>query len=543
MRPFLTLHHPAAAMSYYNSGLWQKDTFYSLLQHNARNFGDRIALVDSRRSLTWAQLKAWTDGIAADLKTFGLVKGDRVSSWISNRAESVALFLACSREGFVYNPSLHRSHTCDEVGNYLRRLAPRAFVSEKGWGADRDVASLDSVLADISSLKVVYQVDNLPQEAPNLTPCDTDPDTVVYIAFTSGTTGEPKFVMHSDNTLLCNARELVRDWHLNDDAVILTLSPLSHHIAWVAAGQWLIAGCRLVANDPPEGTSTLDWVIDNKATYLMGVPTHAIDLLAQQREKGVALGSVDMFYMAGSPIPPAVCENLVSQGIRPQNVYGMTENSSHQYTLPHDGTEIILTTCGRGGQAYEVRIFDPSDPNRALGPNTVGQIGGRGAALMLGYYASQKATEESFNDKGWFMSGDLGALDEQGNLRIVGRLKDTIIRGGHNIYPSGIEAASVRHPDVHQAACVPIPDSRLGERVCLAVSGAVEWRSLLDHLKQAGISRFDMPEYLVRLETFPTTASGKILKRRLSDMVNSQEVPVVPVAGIKEPTLQTEAMQ
>ena len=82
-------------MSYYNSGLWQKDTFYSLLQHNARNFGDRIALVDSRRSLTWAQLKAWTDGIAADLKTFGLVKGDRVSSWISNRAESVALFLAC----------------------------------------------------------------------------------------------------------------------------------------------------------------------------------------------------------------------------------------------------------------------------------------------------------------------------------------------------------------------------------------------------------------------------------------------------------------
>ena len=530
MRPFLTLHHPAAAMSYYQAGLWQKDTFYGLLRHNARNFGDRVALVDSRRRLTWEELRAWVDGIAADLRAFGLVRGDRVSAWVSNRAESVALFLACAREGFAYNPSLHRSHTCAEVGLFLRLLLPRALVTESGWGADRDTANLDAVLSDIPSLKVVYDVETFPRPAPNLTPVQEDPDSIVYIAFTSGTTGEPKCVMHSHNTLLANARELVRDWHHNDATVILSLSPLSHHIAWVAVGQWLLAACRLVVNDPPAGRTTLDWVIETGATYLMGVPTHAIDLLAQQRQAGGRLGTVDTFYMAGAPIPPAVCEELVRQNIRPQNVYGMTENSSHQYTLPHDPIETIVNTCGRGGQAYEVRIFDVNDPDRILPPNEVGQIGGRGAALMLGYFGSQKATEASFNSDGWFMSGDLGVLDDLGNLTIVGRLKDTIIRGGHNIYPSTIEAVTLRHPHVHQAACIPVPDSRLGERACLAVKGSVEWDALLAHLRESGLSRFDMPEYVLRLDEFPMTASGKILKRRLVDMVANRVVAIEPVA-------------
>src|SRR5690606_14690244 len=184
-------------------------------------------------------------GAAADLRSFGLVKGDRVSAWISNRVEGVVLFLACSREGFVYNPSLHRSHTSADVGSLLNHLSSRAFLTQAGWGADRATAGLHKVLSGVPSLKVVYDLDSFPPPRPNLTPVHDDPDTVVYIAFTSGTTGQPKCVMHSSNTLLANARELVRDWHLDESAVILSLSPLSHHIAWVAVGQWLIAACKL----------------------------------------------------------------------------------------------------------------------------------------------------------------------------------------------------------------------------------------------------------------------------------------------------------
>src|SRR6185437_14650838 len=128
-----------------------------------------------------------------------------------------------------------------------------------------------------------------------------------------------------------------------------------------------------------------------------------------------------------------------------------------------DDTETIVETCGRGGPAYEVRIFEPADHDREAAPGAVGEIGGRGAALMLGYFGNQDATGASFNRDGWFMSGDLGTLDAQGNLRVQGRLKDLIIRGGHNIYPSDIEALALRHPEVEKVAVFPVADARLGE--------------------------------------------------------------------------------
>ena len=363
-----------------------------------------------------------------------------------------------------------------------------------------------------------------------MTPPSDNPDKVVYLAFTSGTTGSPKCVMHSDNTLLANARDLVRDWGHDSDTVILSLSPLSHHIAWVAVAQWMLLGCRLVTDDPPASVSRLDWILDKGATYVMGVPTHAMDILGEQRARGVnSLGSVKVFYMAGAPIPPPVAAAFVAQGVKPQNVYGMTENSSHQYTHPGDDTDTIISTCGRGGLAYRVGIFDPSDADRELPPGEVGQIGGRGACLMLGYFDNQTATETSFNRGGWFMSGDLGVMDQTGNLRIEGRLKDMIIRGGHNIYPAHIEALALRNDLVKKVACFPVRDERLGERVCIAVIGDVAPGDLLKHLADEGLSRFDMPEFFVRLEAFPLTASGKILKRELVQMVERGEIAPEPV--------------
>src|ERR1700680_4838202 len=136
------------------------------------------------------------------------------------------------------------------------------------------------------------------------------------------------------------------------------------------------------------------------------------------------IGSVEVFYMAGAPIPPSVAEAFVEQGIKPQNIYGMTENSSHQYTHPDDDRASIVNTCGRGGKAYEVRLFDPANSDREVPRGTLGEIGGRGAALMLGYYGNPPVTAASFIRNGWFLSGDLGLLDDAGNLRIVGRLKD-----------------------------------------------------------------------------------------------------------------------
>ena len=530
MRPFLTLHHPTAAERYYQQGLWRKDTFYSLLNRHADERPDAIALQDGRRAVSWSELRQWVDGVASSLREFGLVGGDRVSIWMSNRIEAVVMFLACAREGFACNPSLHKTYTCAEIIELLTTLSARAFLTEPTWGADREKVDFDSMLVRLPSLKMVYTPDTFPRPVGNATPPCTDPDKVAYLAFTSGTTGVPKCVMHSDNTLLANARDLVADWQHGPDTVLLSLSPLSHHIAWVGVAQWLLTGCRFVTDDPPAGVSRLDWIEITGATYVLGVPTHAMDILAeQQRMDRSRLGKVSVFYMAGAPIPPATAAAFLEQGIKPQNVYGMTENSSHQYTHPDDSAEIIVTTCGRGGKAYEVRLFDPSDPDKEIGPGKLGQIGGRGAALMLGYFDNQRATESSFNGDGWFLSGDLGILDEAGNLRIEGRLKDLIIRGGHNIYPSHIEAVAVRHKQVDRVAAFPVPDDRLGERVCIAVSGTVELDDLMQHLRDQGISKYDMPEYFIRVEEFPLTASGKILKRELTLQVRRGELKPIPV--------------
>ena len=197
----------------------------------------------------------------------------------------------------------------------------------------------------------------------------------------------------------------------------------------------------------------------------------------------------------------------------------MTENSSHQYTHPTDDTETIIATCGRGGRAYQARIFDQFDPERVVPAGTIGQIGGIGASLMLGYLDDQTSTESSFNADGYFLSGDLGMLDEAGNLTVHGRLKDIIIRGGNNVDPSRIEGLARRHKGVESVACIPVRDDRLGERVCIAIIGTADAEDLLRHLDAEGLSRYDMPEFFLRLTEFPMTASGKVLKRELIDMV------------------------
>ena len=239
-----------------------------------------------------------------------------------------------------------------------------------------------------------------------------------------------------------------------------------------------------------------------------------------------------LFYMAGAPIPRSVAERFLDQGIKPQNIYGMTENSSHHYTHPDDDADTICATCGRGGLAYEVRIFDQADPDREVPAGEVGQIGGRGGALMLGYFGNQATTERSFNKDGWFLSGDLGRLDARGNLEIVGRLKDIVIRGGHNIHPARVEELAFRHPLVARAAAFGVPDERFGERLCLAVTCAgdepPQADALLQHLWELGLAIYDMPEYFVLLDEFPLTASGKILKRELAVWVREGRIAPEP---------------
>ena len=539
----LTLHDPALARRYYAEGLWRRDTLYNLLREHAGLRPDAFALRDGQRRLSWSELRGVVDAVAADLDQAGLKRGERVSVWLPNRVEAVAILLACSRRGYVCNPSLHQNYTVGEIVELLSRIHAAALFAEPGHGADAQIADIFAQAAALPSMRRIYTLGDGPSAAApfpaatstrQLASADVDPDKIVYLAFTSGTTGTPKGVMHSDNTLLANGRAMVADWHHDARTVLLSLSPMSHHIGAVAVEQMLAAGLELVVNAPPSGCTSLDWIIETGATYVMGVPTHAMDILAELRARHLdRLGAVKIFYMAGSPIPRETAQAFLDLGVTPQNVYGMTENGSHQYTLPTDDPRTIVATCGRACRAYEIRIWDKDNPDIEAPPGEVGEIGGRGACLMLGYFDNQPATEDSFNRAGWFMSGDLGRLDERGCLEIVGRKKDLIIRGGHNIYPARIEDLAMRHTAVARCAAFPVADQRLGEKVCLAVilheDESVEPYDLLAHLHSEGLSRYDMPEYFMAMAAFPLTASGKILKRELVEWANDGRIQPTPV--------------
>lgn len=540
----LTLHDPPQARAHYAAGLWRDDTMYGLAAAKALTRPEAFALRDGVRRLTWAQLVRWADALAADFAAAGLRSGDRVGVWLPNRVEATVVFLACSRNGYVCTPCLHQNHTVGEIAALMERCAAAAIIVQPGYGADAGNHDIFAAVLAISTMRRVYtmnaagrsqsdrvlvfpQIDGPEPDAPFI----ANPDKITYLAFTSGTTGQPKGVMHSDNTLLANGRAMVSDWRLAVDDVIYSLSPQSHHIATVALEQMLVAGCELVVNDVSKGQSALDRIIDTGATYVMGVPTHAIDILNEMQRRDLpSLGAVKTFYMAGAAIPIEVARKFLDYGVTPQNIYGMTENGSHQYTMPDDDVETMVRTCGRACNAYEVKIWKSDAPDVEAGTGEAGEIGGRGACLMLGYFGNQIATERSFNAHGWFMSGDLGRIDADGNLEIIGRSKDLIIRGGHNIYPARIEDLAIRHPGALKVAAFPVPDDRLGEKVCLAIIPREEMlisaEEMLAHLSEMGLSRYDMPECFIELEAFPLTASGKVLKREMVELVRSgQWVP------------------
>ena len=542
MSPLLTLHNPSQASAHYAAGHWRDYTLYGLLCHNAQARPNRYALRDSARRLTWRELADWVDVIAQDLHEAGLKHGDRVSVWLPNRVETVVVTLACSRMGYVCNPSLHQTYLVSDVCALLARIHSRILFTQPGFGAD---ALRNDVVAQASqepSVRRVYSLlpiaeAGMPRRlggAPALPAPLNDADKIVLLAFTSGTTGDPKGVMHSDNTLLANARAMARDWGHHQDIVLFSMSPLTHAIGTIAMAQSLVSGFELVVNDVPVGLKPLDWILESGATYVMGVPTHAIDLLAEARKRGTKqLGAVKIFYMGGSAIPRETVRELRGMSILPQNVYGMTENGAHQYTLPGDDAQTIEETCGGACPGYEVKIWNPDNRDEALAAGEVGEIGSRGACLMLGYFDDQLATEQSFNSQGWFMSGDLGSLDTAGRLRVVGRKKDIIIRGGRNIHPAKIEDYARSHPAVQKAAAFPLDDARLGEKACLAVvlnhGHQLQPLDLLAHLNARGLSPYDMPEYYIALDALPLTASGKILKRDLVEKAKRGKISPIPV--------------
>ncbi|KPQ05125.1 MAG: acyl-CoA synthetase FadK [Rhodobacteraceae bacterium HLUCCA12] len=545
----LTRLSPRMVAAFTDAGFWGRGTIFGSAKEHADRDPSRIAIRDGGVAIGYGDLIRLAEGTAGRLAEQGLKPGDRVAAWMSSRCELAVLLLACAKAGFVLCPSLHRNHTVAEVADLIKRMRAKALFVETNFGADAEgsdiiaearkdtdlrlAVTLEAVaqrsVADLEALLVAGTVRKLER---------TDQSTdIVYLAFTSGTTGEPKGVLHSSDTLLSNARAIAADWGFDAASVIYTLGPLSHNLGFGALVLSLAVGSELVLHDLPRGASLVDRLEDVGATFLFGVPAHAMDLLQaleeHDKQTETLLPGLKGFRISGAAVPSWVVERLAALNIKAQSGYGMTEACSHHYTLPDDPVERITSTSGRACPGYEVKIFSADDPDKPVPVGEIGHIGGRGASLMMGYFDDQSATERAFNADGWFMTGDLGKMDEQGYLTLTGRLKEIIIRGGHNIHPSKIEQLAMRFPDVERAAALGIADERLGEKVCLVVMPKAQRRidpqSLLAHLDRSGLSKYDMPEYFLEVPEIPLSASGKMLKRALIPAIDDGTLNPTPI--------------
>lgn len=532
MRPFLTLHSPLAARRYYEAKIWGEETLYGLLRDRAGAVGDGIALTDGRRAVTWRELLAWVDGIGFELRGYGLTTGDRVVGWMSSRMEGVAVFLACSREGFAYCPGLPPDRTCAEVADTVRRLTARALFVEPGWGVDRGQADFDAMLAGIPDLKAVFDTEFFPQPSTNLTRFNSDPDRVVYLGLGTGRGDEPTYAMHSDNTLLAGARDLVlRDTAANSDRYLL-LTPLHDHAFWIHVALWLRIGCRLGIDVAAVRGDAADRILRHDPTRIVAAPNQVADILEACRHPVGERPRPSSILVTGTLVRPEFLRECRDAGLSLCTAYVTPESSDVCVTDAEGPMPPAATNDEMAITASLYRLFDPYDRDVEIEVGTVGHIGMRGPGSMLGYFDDQSRTERNFNEAGWFLSGDFGIADGEGRLSIVGRARGRDDDGGYVVDPTHLEALALRHPEVREAVCFTIPDKRLGARICIAVAGTIAPAVLSRHFEEAGLHRRDLPEFVVHLNALPGVSGDRAAKRALAEMARRQTLDLIPLSRI-----------
>ena len=344
-----------------------------------------------------------------------------------------------------------------------------------------------------------------------------DADTVMRMAFTSGTTGNPKGVMHSHNTTLAAARILNGDLGLGSDDVMLIWLPLGLNWGYLTLVQSVLAGARAVLLDRFRPAAALDLIERERVTYIPTAPASLTSILQEPDVARRDLASLRIVVSGGASAPVETIRawRRVAPGALLE-LLGMLETGYQAYTRPTDDPERVAGSVGQPASHMGLKLVDADGHEVARGEE--GDICADGPSVHLGYHNNPAANAEAFLPDGWFRSGDLGMIDADGNLRIVGRLKEMINRGGKKFFPREIEEILYTHPQVLYAAIVGIPDARLGERNCLClVPRAGETPTLEGLVGFLGdsVATYKLPERLELFSQFPFTPTGKIQRHAL----------------------------
>jgi fatty-acyl-CoA synthase len=510
------------------------------LDRAAERFAETEALVIPSQGvrLTWVQLRDRTDALARGFASLGLTLGDRVGIWAPNCAEWVLTQFATARLGLVLvsiNPA-YRSH---ELQHALKLSGVRALVTARSFKTSDYIGMLAELMPSTSGdadgplfdprlpeLRYVIEIggstaasrigfDDLMIGDGQLVSPVLDPDQAINIQFTSGTTGAPKGATLSHRNLLHNGACAAAGMRLGPEDRLCIPVPLYHCFGMVLGVLvCLTSGATMVFPGPAfEPGLVLRTVEQERCTALHGVPTMFLAELDHPDFAGFDLSTLRTGIAAGALCPAPMMRRMIEQmNLRGITIaYGMTETSPLSTQTAYDADlETRTETVGTMLPQFEGRVIDSDGNLASLG--TPGEYCSRGPGVMIGYWNQPEATAASIKD-GWMHSGDLATMDEEGRVRIVGRIKDMIIRGGENIYPAEVELFLSSHPAVADAAVFGIPCERFGEQVCAWIrpKAPVNAEEMLAWCRER-ISHHKVPARIRIVEEFPMTVSGKIQK-------------------------------
>ena len=539
----LPLTSPEKARQYRAAGLWQDVTLSERFLAQADRFADKLAIVVDGRRATYRQLQRDVLSVANGLLAEGLEPGDVIAGQLPNSYEIPVLHLACNMVGMLYMP-LHDSWRALEVGHLLAQAKVKVVISRHLYRDFDYVRMIRDLRPDLPDLKTHFVIgesagDGIkpfemlvaaePLGTKQIASLRPDPDYPAALMLSGGTTAISKISRYSSNDLqamLNAARDGARFVETDVAAALAPAGTGATGYVYPVLMPLLNGGTSVMLPHWSNPEDAADLMVRENCTYATAIPAQLIKLLPtfRSRPKG-DFHNLRVITNAGAPLPyDAAREVEELTGAVIQSIYGATDAGTPTLTAADDPREKRLGTVGRIVRGCECEIRD-SDGN-ALPAGTVGEVTWRGADKSWGYLGADDQTRSVFTQDHFYKSGDLGQFDEDGYLKIVGRIKDMILRGGRNVSPLVIEEALIKHADVQDVAVAAMPDPVLGERACafvIARPGAgLELAGLLEFLRGEGLATWQLPERLEIMQEFPRSAGGKTLKRELTALVTEK---------------------
>ncbi|WP_097509084.1 medium-chain fatty-acid--CoA ligase [Escherichia coli] len=528
MKVTLTFNEQRRA-AYRQQGLWGDASLADYWQQTARAMPDKIAVVDNHgASYTYSALDHAASCLANWMLAKGIESGDRIAFQLPGWCEFTVIYLACLKIGAVSVPLLPSWREAELVW-VLNKCQAKMFFAPTLFKQTRPVDLILPLQNQLPQLQQIVGVDKLAPATSSLslsqiiadntsltTAITTHGDELAAVLFTSGTEGLPKGVMLTHNNILASERAYCARLNLTWQDVFMMPAPLGHATGFLhgVTAPFLI-GARSVLLDIFTPDACLALLEQQRCTCMLGATPFVYDLLNVLEKQPADLSALRFFLCGGTTIPKKVARECQQRGIKLLSVYGSTESSPHAVVNLDDPLSRFMHTDGYAAAGVEIKVVD--DARKTLPPGCEGEEASRGPNVFMGYFDEPELTARALDEEGWYYSGDLCRMDEAGYIKITGRKKDIIVRGGEDISSREVEDILLQHPKIHDACVVAMSDERLGERSCAYVVLKAPHHSLsleevVAFFSRKRVAKYKYPEHIVVIEKLPRTTSGKIQK-------------------------------